>query len=109
MTSPIDSIRRANYARRASRADADASEAADAKVVNLPVPVGKGVRPAPRAPSADNSSMFTAQMMGQDGAGRGLRSGALTPGTAKETYNRTEWSGAKDRRRGKGRHTRTEA
>jgi hypothetical protein len=42
------------------------------------------------------------------GEKRGLRAGPTIHDEAKATYNKTEWSGAKDRRAPKGRVTKTE-
>jgi hypothetical protein len=46
--------------------------------------------------------------LGQDGQKRGLRGGPATLNAAKTTYNRTEYSGAADRRAKSGRGTKTE-
>jgi len=109
MTSPIDPIRRAALLRRAARPETDVAEdAPDSTVVNLPVPVGRASRVPPRADPGDGASIFAAQLMGQEGQRRGLRAGPAAIDSAKSAYNKTEWSGAKDRRSGKGRAARTD-
>jgi hypothetical protein len=52
--------------------------------------------------------VFSAQLIGQDGQKRGLRGGDPVIDSAKTAYNRTEWSGSRDRRARKGRAARTE-
>jgi hypothetical protein len=96
--------------RRAARPDpAEATdEAAEAQVVHLPVPVDRVKRVAPRTGRSDGEAAFAAQLIGQDGAKRGLRAGPETIEGAKSLYNRTEWSGAKDRRARKGARAKTE-
>jgi hypothetical protein len=108
MTSRIDPIRRSDLARRAARPDpAESEETAEAEVVRLPVPVERVARVAPRTRRDDGQAAFEAQLIGQDGAKRGLRAGAELIPAAKTLYNRIEWSGAKDRRAAKGSTART--
>jgi hypothetical protein len=97
--------------RRAARPEpTDAADAAtEAEVIRLPVPVGQVKRVDPRPNRDGNAATFAAQLMGQDGARRGLRGGPEVMDSATDLYNRTEWSGAKDRRAPKGAKTRTEA
>jgi hypothetical protein len=106
MSSPIDPTRRAARLRRAARAQAAGAEADRAQeaqevggAAGLPVPVG-----APRAERPAGAAIFDAQLLGQDGEKRGLRAGPLAIDRAKASYNRVEWSGAKDRRSRKGRY-----
>ena len=100
MTSPIDPIRRAAHLRRGRRAtDVDRSDAArEAQGSNLPVPVDDVRAPPPPEPPPPAAAVFAAQMLGQDGQKRGLNGGPSVIDTANTSYNRTEWSGAKDRR-----------
>jgi hypothetical protein len=108
MTSRIDPIRRGPQVRRSAKADPAArQEAAEAEVVRLPVPLDRVSRVLPRAPE-DAHAAFAAQLMGQEGQKRGLRAGPELFGAAKTSYNRTEWSGAKDRRAPKGGKAKTE-
>jgi hypothetical protein len=97
--------------RRAARPEpADGADgAAEAEVIRLPVPVGQVKRIDPRPNRDGNAATFAAQLIGQDGARRGLRAGAELIDSATDLYNRTEWSGAKDRRTPKGAKTRTQA
>jgi hypothetical protein len=109
MTSPIDPIRRAAHLRRARKSDADpVEESADTEATNLPVPVDAPRQPPPRAAKSGDDAAFAAHLLGQDGQKRGLRAGATVIDTAKASYNRTEWSGSKDRRARKGRVARTD-
>jgi hypothetical protein len=106
--SRIDRIRHTALVRRANKAEADrASEAAGG--ANLPVPVEPVT--APRTFKDDHRrghAELAAQMMGQISERRGLRAGAPLLDSAREAYNRTEWSGSYDRRARKGRSARTE-
>ena len=108
MTSPIDPIRRAQPSRRARKAAIDAAEETfDAEVSNLPVPVGKAPTVEPPHP-AHGGAAIEAQILGQTGARRGLRAGPALIDSAKHAYNKTEWSGKKDRRAPKGRVAKTD-
>lgn len=96
--SRIDRIQRAASAYRASKTEADRPDGAGSS--NLPVPVGP-VTAAPRTFRDERPrgfAEFAAQVIGQDGQRRGLRAGPSLLDTARETYNRTEWSGRADRR-----------
>jgi len=107
MMSRIDPIRRAALLRRAAKPEAAEDEASAAEVVRLPVPVDRVSRVLPREDQSDAAAAFTAQLIGQDGQKRGLRGGDEVIGAAKSLYNRTEWSGAKDRRTPTGGKART--
>lgn len=107
MMSRIDPIRRAVMLRRAARPEADQPGETAAEVVRLPIPVDRVNRILPREEQTDGQSAFAAQMMGQDGQKRGLRAGEEVIGAAKILYNRTEWSGSKDRRAPPGGRART--
>jgi hypothetical protein len=105
MMSRIDPIRRATLMRKAAKTE-PAEETAEAEVVRLPVPVDRVSRIVPRA-QEDAHAAFAAQLIGQDGQKRGLRAGPEVIGAAKTSYNRTEWSGAKDRRAPTGAKAKT--
>jgi hypothetical protein len=107
MTSRIDPIRRAILNRKAGKADPAAQETAETEASNLPVPVDRVSRILPRE-ADDGHAIFAAQLIGQDGQKRGLRAGPEVIDVAKTAYNRTEWSGAKDRRAPKGGKAKTE-
>jgi hypothetical protein len=64
----------------------------------------------PRAtPRADaGPSTFDAQMLGQDGAKRGLRGGQEVLGKARSTYLSSEYAGSGDRRPKPGQVKKTE-
>ena len=76
MMSRIERIRRAEILRRASKSEEAAEEAAEAEVVNLPVPVGRARTVPPRDERPGGGACFAAQLMGQDGEKRGLKAGA---------------------------------
>lgn len=106
--SRIDRIQRAvSMSRASSTANDPAEEAGVVGASNLPVPVGpvlpsRSFRSEPRRGYAE----LTAQLIGQDGQRRGLRAGAQLIDIAHDAYNRTEWSGAADRRARNGRAAR---
>ena len=104
--SPIDPIRRAARLRRTGKAVERAREAAGSG--GLPVPVGAPHTVPPTAEIPPSAAEFDAQLLGQDGQKRGLRGGAAVIDSASATYNRVEWSGAKDRRTGKGKTAKTD-
>ncbi|OXE36605.1 MAG: hypothetical protein CGW95_06665 [Phenylobacterium zucineum] len=58
--------------------------------------------------TTDGASVFSAQLMGQDGQKRGLRGGQNVIGAAHNAYSTTEWSGPVDRRARKGGLKKTE-
>jgi hypothetical protein len=106
MMSRIDPIRRGDLPRRSARPDADEPQA-EAEVVRLPVAVDRVSRILPRGDEADRGGAFAAQLIGQDGAKRGLRAGPELIDNATSLYNRTEWSGARDRRAPAGGQAKT--
>jgi hypothetical protein len=110
MMSRIDRIRRAALVRRAQKAEGeDVAGAPTSNGANLPIPVGPVTAPRTfRDETRRGDTEFAAQLMGQTGERRGLRAGASLLDLARDSYNRTEWSGSYDRRAGKGRRTRTE-
>lgn len=108
MTSPIDPIRRANHVRRVRRSQG--AETGGAPVIEDrggPAPHETPPTPAP-AETPGHAAVFAAQVLGQDGHRRGLRGGKETLDTARTVYNRTEYSGAADRRARKGGVAKTE-
>jgi hypothetical protein len=108
MTSPIEPTRRSAGARRPKKTAADLVDDIDGKneaaPATLPVPVSPARTIPPRTPVA-SAAQIEAQMSGER---RGLRAGASVIDEAKTTYNRTEWSGSKDRRAPKGRAAKTD-
>jgi len=109
MTSSIDPIRGPRGVRRLRKTDGDQTEETNdtTQSANLPVPVGTASAIPPSDPVIGGAGI-EAQLMGQTGARRGLRAGATVIDTAKTSYNKTEWSGAKDRRTPKGRVAKTD-
>jgi hypothetical protein len=107
MTSSIDPARRSPSIRRSRKTAAevvdDLEGSTEAKASNLPVPVGPARSIPPKTPVA-RAAAIEAQLLGER---RGLRAGASVIDEAKVTYNRTEWSGSKDRRAPKGRTAKT--
>jgi hypothetical protein len=109
MTPPIDPIRRAARLRRAAKAVDQGRAAPEAGGAGLPVPVDAPRTVPPAAEIPASAATFPPQLLGQDGGERrGLRGGPAVIDRAKKSYNRVEWSGAKDRRARKGRHAKTE-
>jgi hypothetical protein len=108
MTSPIDPIRRPQAPRRPRKTSADAAgESFESEVANLPVPVGKARTAEPARP-IHGAAAIEAQILGQTGARRGLRAGPTAIDSAQHAYNKTEWSGKKDRRAPKGKVAKTD-
>lgn len=108
MISSVPPARRAGPIRRTRKSAAPPPEGqAGPEAVNLPVPVGRAETIAPATPPG-GAAAIDAQIAGQTGARRGLRAGAKAVDTATASYNRTEWSGAKDRRAPKGRAAKTD-
>lgn len=108
MTSSIDPARRSPRIRRTRKSAAeivDEIEGAPQAAANtLPVPVTPARTLPPAAPLA-GAAQIEAQIVGER---RGLRAGATVIEEAKITYNRTQWSGEKDRRAPKGGAAKTE-
>ena len=103
----IDPLRRSSGASRSRKAQdetdqADLTQETGANL--LPVPVGPARTISSGAPRVAGASAIDAQVMGER---RGLRAGYDIHGRAAGSYNRTEWSGAYDRRAPKGRVART--
>jgi len=108
MTSPIDPIRRPQPPRKSRKAAVEQTEEVfEADSSNLPVPVAGTRKTEPPRP-ANGGASIDAQILGQTGARRGLRAGPTVIDTAQHAYNKTEWSGAKDRRAPKGRAAKTD-
>ncbi|HSV04548.1 MAG TPA: hypothetical protein VLI41_15240 [Phenylobacterium sp.] len=109
MMSRIEPIRRSDLPRRAQTADPGAPQAADeAGPARLPVPVTRAPPIEPRSERPSGRAELAAQLIGQDGAKRGLRAGPAAFDAANNLYNRTEWSGSKDRRSRRGANARAE-
>lgn len=109
MSSPIDPIRRTPRARHAQRPVTDTSDEVHETAEDRSVPVVSGPSPAPEPEQlAEGASIFSAQLMGQDGQKRGLRGGPQVLDAARNTYNRIEYSGAADRRARKGGAAKTQ-
>jgi hypothetical protein len=108
MTSSIDPLRRPPRIRRTRKSAAeivdDLEGKAEVSPSTLPVPVGRARTIPPRTPVA-SAAQIEAQLIGER---RGLRAGPSMHDVAKVTYNRTEWSGSKDRRAPKGKAAKTE-
>jgi len=107
MTSPIDPLRRSPNVRRPKKSAAeivdDLEGGTESAGSGLPVPVGPARTIPPKTPAA-SAAPIEAQLIGER---RGLRAGASVIDEAKHSYNRTEWSGSKDRRAPKGRAAKT--
>ena len=108
MTMSVDPLRRAPGPRRSRKAGnetdrADLTQETEASL--LPVPVGPPRTIPQGAARIGGAAAIDAQV---DGERRGLRAGAQIHHQARVTYNRTEWSGSRDRRAPKGRSAKTE-
>jgi hypothetical protein len=107
--SRIDPIRRTELSPYAAKGEPEAAPRAGAgELVRLPALVDRVGRVTPRADGSDGQAVFAAQLIGQDGCKRGLRAGVEVIDRARSLYNRTEWSGASDRRAPKGAYARTQ-
>ena len=98
------SVRRTEKVGRARPEDDEDDSVETAEAANLPVPVTPARTIPPNPPTAGKATI-EAQLIGER---RGLRAGASVIDQAKVTYNRTEWSGSRDRRAPKGRATKTD-
>ena len=110
MSFPIDPSRRPGPIRRPRKTAAemvdDLESGRSPDATNLPVPVGPARALPTGSARAGGNAAIHAQVLGEK---RGLRAGPGIHDQAKSTYNKTEWSGAKDRRRPNGRGAKTEA
>ena len=108
MTSSIGPSRRSPSIRRTRKSAAEILDELEGRVEvapsTLPVPVGLARTIPPKTPVA-SAAAIEAQLIGER---RGLRAGASVVDQAKAIYNKTEWSGAKDRRAPKGRAAKTD-
>ncbi|MGZ6049771.1 MAG: hypothetical protein ACXWKN_15355 [Phenylobacterium sp.] len=105
MTS-IDPLRRSAVVRRTRKSEAETAD--DAQVSegsNMLVPVSPAQTVPPRPGRIGGDSALHAQVIGER---RGLRAGAGVHDEAKASYVKTEYSGAWDRRRPKGRAAKKE-
>ncbi len=102
----LDSAGGVSAARRTRKTAARrASETESTEAVNLPATVdGPRTIPAGSAQARGDAAIH-AQVLGER---RGLKAGPTIHDHAKATYNQTEWSGSKDRRRPKGATTKTQ-
>ena len=106
MSLSVDSPRGPGRVRRTRKATGERPEAAaEAPSANLPVPVGPATTIPAGSARASGDAAIHAQVLGER---RGLRAGPTIHDEARTSYNRTEWSGAKDRRAPKGRNAKTE-
>lgn len=107
MTSPVPPSRRSSGVRRPRKSAAEIIDEIEGRTeasgAGLPVPVTPARTIPPKTPVA-SAAQIEAQLIGER---RGLRAGASVIDEAKFTYNRTEWSGSKDRRAPKGRAAKT--
>lgn len=112
MTSPVDPIRkveRVRRARNATSAQADPASGGEFDERRLPTVVESNAEPPPASgPRPAAAAAYAAHVLGQDGQKRGLRGGQPVLDAARQTYTRTEWSGAADRRAKLGGSTKTE-
>ena len=104
MTWPIDPVRRPGAVRRVKRSETAGRHSVDRSVPAIyeppkPPAVGRPARP---------EAAFAAHILGQEGQRRGLRGGREVLDGARTVYNRTEYSGAADRRAPKGGRAKTE-
>jgi hypothetical protein len=108
MTSSIDPLGRSPRMRRTRKSAADILDelkgGAEPAPSGLPVPIGPARTLPPNTPVA-SAAQIEAQLIGER---RGLRAGASRIDEAKVTYNRTAWSGSKDRRTPKGKTAKTD-
>jgi hypothetical protein len=89
-----------------SRKTAERSQASqEASAANLPVPVEPARAIPTGAAGSGGDAAIRAQVIGER---RGLRAGPTIHDEARSSYNRVEWSGAKDRRAPKGRNAKTD-
>jgi hypothetical protein len=103
----VDPLRRSPGVRRSRKAEdetdrADLTQETEGNL--LPVPVGPVRTISSGGARIAGASAIDAQVQGER---RGLRAGFDIHGQAAGSYNRTEWSGAYDRRAPKGRAART--
>jgi hypothetical protein len=107
MSFSIDPPRRPSRVRRPAKAAPELADGGEAQVEpqSLPVTVGRA-RTIPPKGAAAGAAQIEAQMIGER---RGLKAGASVIDQAKVTYNKTEWSGSRDRRAPKGRAAKTQA
>lgn len=107
MMSSVDPLRRSTGVQRGRKAQdetdrADLTQGPEGSL--LPVPVGPVRTISSGGARIAGACAIDAQVMGER---RGLRAGFDIHGRAAGSYNRTEWSGAWDRRAPKGRVART--
>jgi len=105
MTS-IDPLRRSQPVRRTRKSEADtADDAHESEGSNMLVPVSPAQTVPPKPGRIGGDTALHAQVIGER---RGLRAGPTVHDEAKSSYVKTEYSGAWDRRRPKGRAAKKE-
>ena|SRR5258708_6061997 len=97
--------RRTAGVRRAQPPEDRDEAAQETPSANLPVPVSAPRTIPAGSARAGGAAAIHAQVLGER---RGLRAGPTIHDEAKTSYNKTAWSGSSDRRRPKGRVTKTE-
>jgi hypothetical protein len=106
MPKPIKPVRRKGRVKKVFRHIAGPQQTFDSPevlvITGLPVPIANPL-------SQTSTASFLAHILGQRGQKRGLRGGEETLNLARDTYMQTEWSGKADRRKRRGRTTRTQA
>ena len=108
MTALIDPARRPRRVRRPRKSATELIDEIEGRPEvapsSLPVPVAPARSIPPKTPIT-SAATIEAQLEGER---RGLRAGASVIDQAKAVYNKTNWSGAKDRRAPKGRTAKTD-
>ncbi len=105
MTS-IDPLRRSQPVRRARKPETEtADDARESEGSNMLVPVSPAQTIPPKPGRIGGATALDAQVIGER---RGLRAGPTVHDEAKSSYVKTEYSGAWDRRRPKGRAAKKE-
>ena len=105
MTS-IDPLRRSRPVRRTRKPEAEtADDAPESEGSKMLVPVAPAQTIPPKAGRIGGDAAIHAQVIGER---RGLRAGPSLHDEAKSSYVKTEYSGAWDRRRPKGRAAKKE-
>jgi hypothetical protein len=104
MSDPIDPASGVAERREKERRTADRRRAERRTAGKPPAPLA---RPAASG-DAPGAAAFTAQLIGQDGAKRGLRGGPPVLQQARSSYLEAEWKGPSDRRRPAGKSAKTD-
>jgi hypothetical protein len=109
LTNPIDRLRaiKADDRRGAVRRQSE-RRAPEAAQDDNGFPLVVASPPTLEQQREHGPSVFSAQLIGQDGQKRGLRGGAPVLDAARSAYLEAEWSGPADRRPKRGTVTKTE-